>query len=125
MLEMAVEYVKLRQQFGQPVGAFQAVQHPLANAKVALELARPLVYRAAYSTARDDSEGDLHVAMPDRRPATRRCRRRGGAAGARRDRLQFRARPAFVDEARLALAAGRAQATERVAALVLDGDDHA
>jgi alkylation response protein AidB-like acyl-CoA dehydrogenase len=49
MLELAVEYVKVRQQFGQPVGSFQAVKHLLADALLELELARPLVYHAAYA----------------------------------------------------------------------------
>jgi alkylation response protein AidB-like acyl-CoA dehydrogenase len=47
MLEMTADYVKERKQFGVPVGSFQAVKHHLANARVALEFARPLVYRAA------------------------------------------------------------------------------
>jgi alkylation response protein AidB-like acyl-CoA dehydrogenase len=48
MLDVTVEYVKVRQQFGQPVGSFQAVKHVLANALLELEFARPFVYRAAY-----------------------------------------------------------------------------
>ena len=47
MLELTVDYVKERKQFGVPVGSFQAVKHHLANARLALEFARPLVYRAA------------------------------------------------------------------------------
>jgi alkylation response protein AidB-like acyl-CoA dehydrogenase len=47
MLEMTAEYTKERRQFGVPIGSFQAVKHHLANARVALEFARPLVYRAA------------------------------------------------------------------------------
>lgn len=47
MLEMTADYVKERKQFGVPVGSFQAVKHHLANARVALEFARPLVYRSA------------------------------------------------------------------------------
>ncbi len=35
--EMAVEYAKERRQFGQPIGRFQAVQHKLANAYIALQ----------------------------------------------------------------------------------------
>ena len=54
MLDMTVEYVKQRKQFGQPIGAFQAVKHHLADARLALEFARPLVLRAAWSTARND-----------------------------------------------------------------------
>jgi alkylation response protein AidB-like acyl-CoA dehydrogenase len=47
MLEMTADYTKERKQFGVPIGSFQAVKHHLANARVALEFARPLVYRAA------------------------------------------------------------------------------
>ena len=47
MLEITTDYVRERKQFGVPVGSFQAVKHQLANARVALEFARPLVYRAA------------------------------------------------------------------------------
>jgi alkylation response protein AidB-like acyl-CoA dehydrogenase len=47
MLQLTTDYVRERKQFGVPVGSFQAVKHQLANARVALEFARPLVYRAA------------------------------------------------------------------------------
>jgi alkylation response protein AidB-like acyl-CoA dehydrogenase len=47
MLDLTTSYVKERKQFGVPVGSFQAVKHHLANARVAIEFARPLVYRAA------------------------------------------------------------------------------
>ncbi len=35
--ELVVEYAKLRQQFGQPIGRFQAIQHKLANVHIALQ----------------------------------------------------------------------------------------
>jgi len=47
MLELTADYVKERKQFGVPVGSFQAVKHHLADARIALEFARPLVYRSA------------------------------------------------------------------------------
>ena len=47
MLDMAVEYAKVRTQFGQPIGGFQAVKHQLADVAVALEFARPVLWRAA------------------------------------------------------------------------------
>jgi alkylation response protein AidB-like acyl-CoA dehydrogenase len=47
MLELTVAYAQERRQFGVPIGTFQAVKHHLANARLALEFARPLVYRAA------------------------------------------------------------------------------
>lgn len=51
MLTLTVDYVKERQQFGQPVGSFQAVKHHLANALLAIEFASPAVARAAATTA--------------------------------------------------------------------------
>jgi alkylation response protein AidB-like acyl-CoA dehydrogenase len=63
MLEMTADYVKERRQFGVPVGSFQAVKHHLANARIALEFARPLVYRAAASIASDDPDAALHASM--------------------------------------------------------------
>ncbi|WP_129309678.1 acyl-CoA dehydrogenase family protein [Streptomyces sp. L2] len=47
LLDRTVEYVGQRTQFGVPVGSFQAVKHQLADAKVALEFARPLLFGAA------------------------------------------------------------------------------
>ncbi len=51
MVALAADYAKERHQFGQPIGSFQAVKHLLANARVALEFARPATYRAAWSLA--------------------------------------------------------------------------
>ena len=45
--EMAVDYAKERQQFGQPIGRFQAVQHKLANNLIALEGVRLTLQHAA------------------------------------------------------------------------------
>jgi hypothetical protein len=61
LLELAVAYAQQRRQFGQPIGAFQAVKHQLANVKVALEYARPVVHRAAYSVAREAAARATHV----------------------------------------------------------------
>ncbi|MET1124542.1 MAG: acyl-CoA dehydrogenase family protein [Archaeoglobaceae archaeon] len=44
-----VNYVKQRKQFGQPIGAFQALQHRIADMKTELEAARLLVYKAAWN----------------------------------------------------------------------------
>jgi alkylation response protein AidB-like acyl-CoA dehydrogenase len=51
MITMAADYAKDRQQFGKPIGSFQAVKHLLADARIKLEFARPATYRAAYSLA--------------------------------------------------------------------------
>jgi alkylation response protein AidB-like acyl-CoA dehydrogenase len=53
MLDMGVRYASERQQFGKPIGSYQAVKHLLANVAVRLEFARPVVYRAAFSVAHD------------------------------------------------------------------------
>jgi alkylation response protein AidB-like acyl-CoA dehydrogenase len=49
-LEEAVNYSKIRQQFGQPISSFQAVQHMLADMATQVEAARALVYHAAKVT---------------------------------------------------------------------------
>lgn len=53
MLDMGVRYACERQQFGKPIGSYQAVKHLLANVAVRLEFARPVVYRAAFSMAHE------------------------------------------------------------------------
>ena len=40
VLQEAIEFTKQRQQFGKPIGSFQAVKHHLANAHIAAELAQ-------------------------------------------------------------------------------------
>ena len=63
LLEMSVAHAKTREQFGRPIGSFQAIKHQLANALCALSFSRPLVYRAAYSLARGAAEASLHASM--------------------------------------------------------------
>lgn len=45
--ELAVQHARTREQFGQPIGAFQAVKHLCAQALVRVEVARVAVYAAA------------------------------------------------------------------------------
>ncbi|HET6339354.1 MAG TPA: acyl-CoA dehydrogenase [Polyangiales bacterium] len=63
MLALTTAHVQTREQFGRPIGSFQAVKHQLVNAHVAVEFAQPLVYRAAHSIAREDPGATLHVSM--------------------------------------------------------------
>jgi alkylation response protein AidB-like acyl-CoA dehydrogenase len=63
MLDLTVEYVRNRKQFGVPVGSFQAVKHPLADALVGVEFAQPAVLRAAQSLIDEDPDARMHVAM--------------------------------------------------------------
>jgi alkylation response protein AidB-like acyl-CoA dehydrogenase len=48
-LEMAVDYAKVREQFGRPIGSFQAVKHMCADMVSEIEPARSLVWYAAYA----------------------------------------------------------------------------
>ena len=48
-LAMAVEYAQAREQFGRPIGSFQAIKHKLADVHVAVESARSAVYYAAWA----------------------------------------------------------------------------
>jgi alkylation response protein AidB-like acyl-CoA dehydrogenase len=61
MLELTVGYVRQREQFGAPVGSFQAIKHALANALVAVEFARPMVLAAAWYQATGAPEAANHV----------------------------------------------------------------
>ena len=47
MLADSVTYVKQRKQFGRTIGSYQAIKHQLANVRIALDFARPLVFGAA------------------------------------------------------------------------------
>jgi alkylation response protein AidB-like acyl-CoA dehydrogenase len=60
VLESTVDYVKAREQFGRPIGSFQAVKHRLADMLVELESARSAAYYAA--SAVESGSADLPVA---------------------------------------------------------------
>jgi alkylation response protein AidB-like acyl-CoA dehydrogenase len=62
LLEVSVDHVRTRRQFGRPIGEFQAVRHHLANALVGLEYARPLVHGAALSYGTPDFARDVSAA---------------------------------------------------------------
>jgi alkylation response protein AidB-like acyl-CoA dehydrogenase len=63
MLDLTVLYASERQQFGVPIGSFQAVKHRLTDASLAVEFAEPLVLRAANSLASGDDQAAAHVSM--------------------------------------------------------------
>jgi alkylation response protein AidB-like acyl-CoA dehydrogenase len=50
-LDMAVEYSQEREQYGRPIGSFQALKHKMANMMIAVEAARSAVYYAACAAA--------------------------------------------------------------------------
>jgi alkylation response protein AidB-like acyl-CoA dehydrogenase len=62
-LETGVEYARTRQQFGKPIGVYQAVQHQLADMFLMTESARSAVYYAAWAVSENDSSAKLAVSV--------------------------------------------------------------
>jgi alkylation response protein AidB-like acyl-CoA dehydrogenase len=54
ILDVTLEYAKHREQFGVPIGSFQAIKHKFADMVIALERARATCYFAALTIAEDD-----------------------------------------------------------------------
>ena len=63
LFDVSLEYVKQREQFGVPVGTFQAIKHRFADMLILLERARALGYFAALTIAEDDDRRSLATAM--------------------------------------------------------------
>lgn len=61
-IDMAVAYAKERQQFGKPIGSYQAVKHLLATAQVKIEFARPVVHAAAAELPLDTPASRARIA---------------------------------------------------------------
>jgi alkylation response protein AidB-like acyl-CoA dehydrogenase len=51
LFRTTLEYVRTREQFGVPIGSFQAIQHRMADMYATVELTRSLLYRAALAEA--------------------------------------------------------------------------
>jgi alkylation response protein AidB-like acyl-CoA dehydrogenase len=63
VLDMSVEYAKVREQFGRPIGSFQAIQHKCADMLVEVESAKSATYYAAWAVANDVADAPLAAAM--------------------------------------------------------------
>jgi hypothetical protein len=63
MLDITVSYGKQREQFGMPIGSFQAIKHALANALVAVEFARPAALAAAWAQAHGEPDAAARASM--------------------------------------------------------------
>lgn len=62
-LELAADYSKERVAFGRPIGGFQGIAHPLADAVTDMEGAQLLVHRAAWAIARGRQDAAASVSM--------------------------------------------------------------
>jgi alkylation response protein AidB-like acyl-CoA dehydrogenase len=63
LVEMAVEYAGLREQFGRPIGSFQAIKHKCADLLVDVEAARSATEFAIWAAAQDDESLPLASAI--------------------------------------------------------------
>ncbi|MEJ7583942.1 MAG: acyl-CoA dehydrogenase family protein [Acidimicrobiales bacterium] len=59
VMHLAVEYAKVREQFGRPIGSFQAVKHRCADMLVDVEGMRSAVYHAAWAIGAGDPEATI------------------------------------------------------------------
>ncbi len=89
-LDITLDYIKLRQQFGQPIGSFQVLQHRAVDGFVDIELNRSLVYRvlAAFDA------GEHHPAMM----SAAKARASRSALDVTRDALQMHGAIGYTDE---------------------------
>jgi alkylation response protein AidB-like acyl-CoA dehydrogenase len=62
-LDMAVEYAKVREQFGQPIGSFQAIRHKCAEMLLEVENSHAATYYAAWALASGAEDGVLAASV--------------------------------------------------------------
>ena len=63
VLDMTVEYAKIRQAFGRPIGSYQGVKHRAADMLVDVENAKSITYYAAWALDEGAAEAPLAVSM--------------------------------------------------------------
>lgn len=80
-VDLTVDHVSGRNQFGRPIGSFQAVQHGLAECAVALEGARWLSREAAWSGTAEAASAALTHALGAARQVFRATHQYTGALG--------------------------------------------
>lgn len=99
LVQMTVDYVKDRKQFGVPVGSFQAVKHHLADATMHVEFAAPAVWAAAWEMSRLGAEG----AGVGRAVSLAKALASDGASRAARTALQCHGAMGYTDDYHLHL----------------------
>ncbi|MGS2808290.1 acyl-CoA dehydrogenase family protein [Nocardia sp. MW-W600-9] len=77
LLDQTTTYAKQRKQFGRAIGEFQAVKQQLADVLIALDLAEPLLYRAALTLDSGDRARDVSAALVACGDAAHRASRAG------------------------------------------------
>jgi alkylation response protein AidB-like acyl-CoA dehydrogenase len=107
LLEATLAYAASREQFGRPIGAFQAIQHKLAN----MALARERAWSAVYYAAMAIDSGD-----PDRHRAAHVAKAAAGAAATltAKDGIQVHGGIGYTWEHDLHLFIRRAYASEHL-----------
>src|SRR6201986_2216773 len=63
VLDMDVEYSKVRVQFGRPIGSFQAIKHKCADMLLEVESGKSAAYYAAWAAAEDNEELPVVAAL--------------------------------------------------------------
>jgi alkylation response protein AidB-like acyl-CoA dehydrogenase len=63
ILDMTVEYAKVREQFGRPIGSFQAIKHKCAEMLTELEAARSAAFYATWAVSEDADDAPMSVAV--------------------------------------------------------------
>ncbi len=63
VLDMTVEYAKIRQAFGRPIGSYQGVKHKAADMLVDVENSKSITYYAAWALDEGVAEGPLATSM--------------------------------------------------------------
>ncbi|MGE5271290.1 MAG: acyl-CoA dehydrogenase family protein [Thiohalocapsa sp.] len=79
VLEMSVDYAKMRIAFGKPIGTYQAVKHKCADMLIEIENAKSLTYYAAWAV--DEGEADAAMAVSMAKAAASDAGRKVCAAG--------------------------------------------
>lgn len=62
-LRTTTEYAKVREQFGRPIGTFQAVKHPIVDMMLGIDQARSLVYAAACAIDTEPAQAEMLARM--------------------------------------------------------------
>jgi alkylation response protein AidB-like acyl-CoA dehydrogenase len=62
-LELSVEYAKVREQFGRPIGSFQAIKHKCANMLLEVECGRSAVYHASAALAEGQPDASIAATL--------------------------------------------------------------